>query len=551
MITPDQLDDLPLFAAFSADERSEIAAKAADIRLLAGEYLVQEGEEPYFYVVLAGTMEVTKRVGTGEVVLATRERGGFFGETPVLLGATTFANLRAIDACRVMRLEPLDLQALVVRNATFKAEILSAMTERLADIGQRAVARKADAVLIVGRRWDSACRAARTLLARNQVRHEFLTLDDPLASARIGPILAHGERYPLVQLVDGRVLVAPSIRELATAVGLQTSPRSAEYDVIIIGGGPGGLAAAVYGASEGLRTIMIEREAPGGQAGTSSRIENYLGFPTGLSGDDLANRAFEQAKRLGAEIVVTRAVCGIDAPTHGVTLDGNEVLRASALILATGVTWRALAIPGIERFTGVGVYYGAARSEARNTVGKDIFLIGGGNSAGQAAMFFANYARSVTVLVRGNGLAASMSNYLIRQLATKSNISVETHSELVGLRGERHLEAIDVVNRETEIVTTRPTDALFIFIGADAETDWLPPQIARDARGYILTGPNATPWTLRRDPYLLETTAPGIFAVGDVRHASVKRVASAVGEGSMAIAFAHQYLSSVESATSR
>jgi len=336
--------------------------------------------------------------------------------------------------------------------------------------------------------------------------------------------------------------VQPSTRELAEAVGLQTVPSTQDYDAIVIGGGPGGLAAAVYGASEGLRTLLIEREAPGGQAGTSSRIENYLGFPTGVSGDDLADRALHQAKRLGAEVLVTRSVSSIDARSKTVTLDGGVTLATRTIVLATGVTWRTLAIPGIERLTGVGVYYGAARSEALNTIGKDVFLIGGGNSAGQAAMFFSGYARSVTILIRGADLAASMSDYLIRQLATRANVTVEARSEVVGLRGERHLEAIDVADRAAGATTVRATDALFIFIGADAETDWLPPEIARDERGYILTGPDATPWTLERDPYLLETTVPGIFAVGDVRHASVKRVASAVGEGSMAIAFAHQYL---------
>jgi thioredoxin reductase (NADPH) len=545
MITADVLHDLPLFAPFTDDERAAIAEKAADLRVLPGEYLVQEGEEPYFYVILEGTMHVTKHVGTGEPVLATRGRGDFFGETPTLLGSTTFANLRAVTACRVMRLDPFDLQALTVRNAAFKGEILSTMMERLSEIGHRAVLHKAEAVLIAGHRWDIACRDTRTMLARNQVRHEFLIVDDPATLERVPEFKEHGNVYPLVKLADGRVLVQPSTRELAIAVGLQTKPKHHAYDTIVIGGGPGGLAAAVYGASEGLRTLMIEREAPGGQAGTSSRIENYLGFPTGLSGDDLASRALEQAKRLGAEVLVTRRVQSIDAQQKHVVLDGGEVLATKTIVLATGVSWRALRLDGIERFTGVGVYYGAARSEALNTIGKDIFLIGGGNSAGQAAMFFSGYARSVTILIRAESLASSMSDYLIKQIATRENVTIEARSEVVGLHGDRHLEAIDVADRATGTTTKRATDALFVFIGADAETDWLPPQIARDANGYILTGPNAVPWTLERDPYLLETTVPGVFAVGDVRHGSVKRVASAVGEGSMSIAFAHQYLATV------
>lgn len=507
MISALQLRDLPLFASFSDDELAEIATKAADLTVRPGEYLVQEGEEPYFYVVLSGAMDVTKRVGAGEIVIARRERGGFFGEIPVLLGATTFANLRAVSASRVMRLDPFDLQALTVTNTAFKVIILDAMAERLAEIGQRAVAKKAEALLIVGHRWDVACRETRTMLARNQIWHEFLVVDDPATRDRVSALEHFGRAYPLVQLPDGRVLAQPSTRELANAVGLQTSPRSDTYDVIIIGGGPAGLAAAVYGASEGLRTILIEREAPGGQAGTSSRIENYLGFPTGLSGDDLAGRALEQAKRLGAEVLVTRTVRGIAADSKRVVLDGDETIRAQTLILATGVSWRALTIDGIERLTGLGVYYGAARSEARNTTGKDVFLIGGGNSAGQAAMFFSSYARSVTILVRGASLAASMSDYLIKQLATKTNISVEARSEVVGLHGDRHLEGIDVIDHTNATTTKRPTDALFVFIGADAETEWLPPEIARDPRGYVSTGERSASWSLERDPFLLETTA--------------------------------------------
>jgi thioredoxin reductase (NADPH) len=542
VVTADDLRDLPIFAPFSDDERIEIATRAADVHARAGEYLAQEGEEPYFYVVLDGTLNVTKRVGAGEIVLATRQRGEYFGETPALLGASTFANLLAVTASRLMRLDPFDLQALTARNAAFKGEILSSMVDRVAGIGARAMAKRGDAVLIIGHRWDLACTDTRTMLARNQVRHEFLVADAPGTRERIPDIAELGDAFPVVRLIDGRVLVQPSNRALAEGVGLQTSPKFDAYDAIVIGGGPGGLAAAVYGASEGLHTLMIEREAPGGQAGTSSRIENYLGFPTGLSGDDLASRALDQAKRLGAEVLVTRDVSGIDATTKTVTLDGGQALRARTIVLATGVTWRSLAVDGVDRLTGVGVYYGAARSEALNTTGKDIFLIGGGNSAGQAAMFFSGYARSVTILIRAADLAASMSDYLIRQLATKDNIAVEARSEVVALHGERHLEAIDVVNRATGATTRRATDALFVFIGADAETDWLPPEIGRDARGYVLTGRDAQPWPLERDPFLLETTVPGIFAVGDVRHASVKRVASAVGEGSMAIAFAHQYL---------
>ena len=543
MITAEMLCDLPIFAAFDDDARAEIARKAADLHVLAGEYLVHEGDEAAFFVILHGEMQVTKRVGPAEVVLAERGRGDFFGESPVLLGADAFAGLRAVSECRVLRLDPLDFQALTVLLPAFRTRILEAMIDRLSELGSRATSRKADAVLVVGHRWDRECSRVRALLARNRVRHEYLVVEDPLVAQRLPELASqNGGSYPLVRLVDGSVLVQPSSRDLANAVGLQTEPRASQYDAVIIGGGPAGLAAAVYGASEGLRTLMIEREATGGQAGTSSRIENYLGFPTGLSGDDLGTRALEQAIRLGAEIVVTREVASLDAQTKTVTLDGGTELTARTIILATGVSWRTLPLEGIDRLTGMGVYYGAARSEAQNTRGKDVFLIGAGNSAGQAAMFFADYANSVTLVVRGKSLADSMSDYLIRQLSTKDNIVVETTSEVTAFAGSFHLEGIDVTNRSTGSTTRRVTDALFVFIGADAETNWLPADIARDPRGYVLTGPNVPSWPLERDPFLLETSVPGIFAVGDVRHGSVKRVASAVGEGSMAIAFAHQYL---------
>jgi len=348
-----------------------------------------------------------------------------------------------------------------------------------------------------------------------------------------------------VQLKDGTRLVAPTMRDIAIAGGLQVAPSQTDYDVVIVGGGPAGLAAAVNGASEGLRTVLIERFAPGGQAGTSTRIENYLGFPFGVSGDDLASRALQQAKRLGAEIVVTRRVERIDPATLTVTLDGDEVLRTKSIILAMGVDWRRIEIDSIDRFIGSGVYYGAARSDAGLTPGKDVFLIGAGNSAGQAAMFFSNHARFVTLIVRAESLAQSMSQYLIEQIATKSNIRVETRSEVVAVHGDKQLEAVEVVDRRTGATSRRDAAALFVLIGADAVTGWLPAEIALDSHGYILTGTDAMKQGRLgsdRELYALETSAPGIFAIGDVRAGSVKRVAASVGEGGMAIAFVHKYL---------
>jgi thioredoxin reductase (NADPH) len=345
--------------------------------------------------------------------------------------------------------------------------------------------------------------------------------------------------------VNGKTVMRPQLRRVAELLDIPTEPAAAEYDTVVVGAGPAGLAAAVYGASEGLQTIVIEREAPGGQAGTSSRIENYLGFPSGVSGDELSSRALQQARRLGAEILVTRSITRIDAATHQVHLDGGDVLRARTIILACGVSWRHLAIEGFDRLAGKGIFYGAARSEAANTHGLDIHIIGAGNSAGQAAMFFSSHARSVTILYRGDTLEKGMSQYLVDQLATRANIHALCRTEVVAAHGDGSLEAIDVHNTATGETTRLESGGVFIFIGADAETAWLPSEIALEQKGYVLTGPDvhvSGRWQLDRDPYLLETSVPGIFACGDVRLSPVKRVAAAVGEGSMAIAFVHQYL---------
>ena len=319
---------------------------------------------------------------------------------------------------------------------------------------------------------------------------------------------------------------------------------SLQYDVVIVGAGPAGLAAAVYGGSEGLKTILIEREAPGGQAGTSSRIENYLGFPGGVSGADLANRAFMQATRFDTEILVTRSVEGVVSDGRGgltVRLDGGDAIRTRAVVVATGVSWRKHGAEGADALIGRGVFYGAARTEALATRGKNVFLIGGGNSAGQAAMFFSSYAESVTILIRGASLEKTMSHYLIEQLKTKENIRVEARTVLTAVRGDTHLQAIVTRDEESGETHERQADAVFVFIGADAETAWLD-CVQKDARGYLCTGQDIADWTLERPPYRLETSVPGIFAVGDVRSNSIKRVASGVGEGSMVIAFIHEYL---------
>jgi thioredoxin reductase (NADPH) len=353
------------------------------------------------------------------------------------------------------------------------------------------------------------------------------------------------DRLPVALLEDGTVLERPTVLELAERLGVAGQPASDHYDLVIVGGGPAGLAAAVYGASEGLRTVMVEREAPGGQAGQSSRIENYLGFPSGLSGSDLARRATDQARRLGAELLTVQDAVGLRAEGAGrfVDLSGGGSLSANCVLIASGVSYRQLDTPGFPEFTGAGVYYGAALTEARSCADQHVVIIGGANSAGQAAVYFGGYAHQVTMLVRGTSLERSMSQYLIEQIAGLPNVEVRTETVALGAEGDGHLSRLRVRGPDGA-ESTLDADACFVFIGALPLTDWLDGVVARDERGFILAGPDARDagWPLAREPYLLETTVPGVFVAGDVRARSIKRVASAVGEGSMAVSLIHQYL---------
>ena len=490
-------------------------------------------------MIIEGVFEVTKMVDGIERVLAQRGPGGVFGEVPMTLGSLFPASLRATQASRIVRLDVHGYHSLCVRAPQISATLGAIAQSRIEGLREITAAKPEPELIVIGPRWNSGVHDLISFLSGNLVPYDWQTPEEVDETAS-GPT-----DYPIVRLPDGRELMAPSNRAVAEAMGLTVSPGREAYDVVIIGGGPAGLAAAVYGVSEGLSALLVERMSPGGQAGTSSRIENYLGFPYGLSGDELAGRALNQARRLGAEVLVTRSVEALDPEARVLTLDGGDTVRAGSIILSMGVSWRSLSVEGLARLTGCGVYYGAARSEATSTQGKDIFLVGAGNSSGQAALFFANHARSVTLLCRGDDLAKSMSYYLIEQLKTKDNIVVEQRAEIAAVHGDRHLEAIDVVNHDTGQTTRRAATALFILIGADAVTDWLPPEIARDEHGYVLSGADARrggDWPMERDPYLLETTVPGVFAVGDVRAGSVKRIASGVGEGSMAIAFVHKYL---------
>jgi thioredoxin reductase (NADPH) len=546
MLTIDDVRAVPLFSALALPELERLAQTSADLRLAAGEYAAHEGgAERALFAVLSGKMEVVKLFDGVERTLGWRVPGGIFGELPVALGTPLYGGYRASEPSRIMRVEIREYYAVAAAAPEVAMKVAALARERIGGMqGIEAEAPKPRATL-VGHRWDSACGALRQFLARNQISHEWVPLDAPDLAARWPGARPADEDCPVLRLADGTLLSRPATRELARLLGLQTGARLAEYDTIVIGGGPAGMAAAVYGASEGLRTLVVEREAPGGQAGTSSRIENYLGFPSGVSGDELASRALKQARRLGAEILVTRSVARIDPQTRRIHLDGDGVLQARTVILATGVTWRRLAIEGFDRLIGKGIYYGAARSEASAAHGLDVHLIGAGNSAGQAALFFSSHARAVTLIVRGSSLEKSMSRYLIEQLSGKSNVKAQLRSEVVAAHGDTHLTAIDLRDGASGKVRREDCGGLFVFIGADAQTDWLPAEIARDARGYVLTGDDvvkAGRWSHRRDPYLLESSVPGVFACGDVRLSPVKRVASAVGEGSMAIAFVHKYL---------
>ncbi|MGY1692705.1 FAD-dependent oxidoreductase [Geodermatophilus sp. SYSU D01105] len=408
-----------------------------------------------------------------------------------------------------------------------------------------------EGVKLVGHRWSAPSFRARDFLARNAVPYRWYSADEPEGQRILAAAGAGVDDVPLVVTSDAQVLRHPSEAELAAVAGLDTEPREDFYDLVVVGGGPAGLGAAVYGASEGLRTVLVEREATGGQAGQSSRIENYLGFPDGVSGGQLADRARRQAVKFGAELLMARDVVALEAhgPKRVLRLDDGRAVAAHAVVLATGVSYRSLGVAGVDDLTGRGVYYGSAMTEAAECSDRDVFIVGGANSAGQAAVFFSRHARSVCLLVRGPSLEASMSAYLIEQVAGIPAISVRTCTTVDAAHGDGHLEAITVRDARDGGTETLPASHLFVFIGGAPRTGWLDGAVQRDDRGFIPTGPALVQdgqrppgWSLDRDPYLLESSLPGVFVAGDVRSDSVKRVASAVGEGAMAVTLVHRYL---------
>jgi thioredoxin reductase (NADPH) len=534
------------------DEPAVLAAVARDLRRGFGErYRIlraTSGDEA-----LELLAEVRRRGDQVALLIADQRMPGMEG-TEYLVKARTIVP----DAKRVLLTAYADTEAAIaainevaldyylLKPWDPPEEQLFPVVEDLLTTWEAGAALEAGGVRIVGHRFSKDSHDLRDFLARNRVPARWLDVErdgearELLAVAGVEP-----DRLPVALLEDGEVLERPTVLELAERLGVAGRPASDHYDLVIVGGGPAGLAAAVYGASEGLRTVMVEREAPGGQAGQSSRIENYLGFPSGLSGSDLARRGTDQARRLGAELLTVQDAVALRAEGAGriVELSGGGSLSANCVLVASGVSYRQLEAPGFAELTGTGVYYGAALTEARSCKDQHVVVIGGANSAGQAAVHFAAFAGKVTMLVRGAGLEAAMSHYLIEQIAALENVEVRTGSAAVAAIGEGgRLRALRVQGPDGE--EQMPADACFVFIGALPRTDWLDGVVRRDERGFILAGPDVAGdgWPLGRDPYLLETSVPGVFVAGDVRARSIKRVASAVGEGSMAITLVHQYL---------
>jgi thioredoxin reductase (NADPH) len=415
-----------------------------------------------------------------------------------------------------------------------------------------------EGIRVLGTRWSSKAYEVRDFLARSHVPYQWidveLSAEDPEVKQLIASLGEDVVNLPLTLFPDGTRMFQSSSAQLAEKIGLRTRAETQFYDLAIVGGGPGGLAAAVYGASEGLTTVMIDREAPGGQAGLSSRIENYLGFPSGLSGGDLARRAVMQAQRFGVEIIAPQEVVELRAegPYRILRLADSSEISCHAALIATGVQWRRLEMPGVDRLQGAGIYYGGGSQEAISCKDETVYVVGGANSAGQAALNFAQYAAKVVMLVRGESLSATMSRYLIDQIEKTGNIQVWTHATVMEVHGESHLEDISVRCSNTNTVEKVPANAMFIYIGALPETDWLDGAVVRDERGFVLAGPDLLKngkrpagWGVDRDPFLLESSMPGVFVVGDVRSGSIKRVASAVGEGAIAVQFIHRYMAKV------
>ncbi|MDB5234444.1 MAG: hypothetical protein JWR44_1437 [Hymenobacter sp.] len=538
-------DDLQVLAAIARDLRQEFGQDYRILRVNSGPEALTTLQELQATEETLALIVADQRMPELEgVELLTAARGLFPDAKRVLLTAyaDTEAAVRAINSAR--------LDHYLMKPWDPPEQLLYPTLHDLLDAWHATHKPKYDGVRLIGFQWSPLSHELKDFLSGYMVGYQWLDYETAAGAKEL--VAAKGFEptdLPLVICADGRAVAKPTRAALAEHLGIASKATQDMYDVVVVGAGPSGLAAAVYGASEGLKTLIIERETPGGQAGSSSRIENYLGFPTGLSGADLAFRAWTQALRLGAEFLAPQEVaklCVQDGYKVLTLTDGSEI-STKAVVLTTGVSYRTLDVPGMDRLSGAGVYYGAARTEARSCDEQDVYIVGGGNSAGQAAMYLATYARRVFIVIRGANLAASMSAYLIEQIRDTPNIELLPFSQIKEVCGQDHLEAVMVDINGT--VEKRPARALFVFIGAKPSTEWVSDQVLCDAKGFLLTGRDlvtdtryATTWTKQREPFLLETCIPGIFAAGDSRSGAMARVASAVGEGSMAIKFVHQYL---------
>jgi len=512
----------------------------------AGQKLIEVGERDFkFFVVKSGEIEILDESGETPKIIAVLERGEFTGDVSHLTGGPSLVSAIVRDTCETYEVSAEGVREILNRFPALGDVILQAFIARrqlLKESGNFTGLR------VIGSRYSRDTLRIRDFLSRNRVPFTWLDLEaDPQVDQLLKQFGVSAADTPVVAWGRKLLLRNPSNRELAEALGIRQPLEQTVYDLVVVGAGPGGLAAAVYAASEGLSTAVLERTGPGGQAGHSMRIENYLGFPTGVAGSELADRAVVQAGKFGARLVVPTPVTGLtfENAYPVLRLDGGETVTAKCLLIATGADYRRLAAEGCEQFEGSGVYYAATSTEAPLCRAAEVVVVGGGNSAGQAAVFLSGIARKVYLVIRGDNLYKDMSSYLVRRIEQTSNIEVLLNATVRRMLGDRHLNAVEIVNHKTDETRRLETPALFSFIGAVPRTDWLPAEIERDDKGFVRTGSalaQSPHWTARRPPFLLETSRPGVFAAGDVRSGSVKRVASAVGEGAMAVAFVHEYL---------
>ena len=545
---PSQTDRL--FPTLTAAQIARIAAHGRRRAIEQGEVLIEVGDKAVpFFVVVRGELQVLRPSGATETLIVTHGPGHFSGEGNMITGRRALARIRVTEPGEVIQLDRRQLLAVVQTDAELSEILMRAFILRRVEL----IAREIGDVVVIGSMHCAGTLRVKEFLTRNGHPFHYIDLDrDAEAQELLDRFHVSAADVPVLICRGDAVLRNPSNQRIAECLGFndaidQTQPR----DLVVVGAGPAGLAAAVYGASEGLDVLVLESSAPGGQAGSSSRIENYLGFPTGISGNELTGRAYAQAQKFGAEIMIAKGATGLacDRRRYAVQIDGGPRVPARAVIIATGAEYRKPALENVSQFEGAGLYYGATPMEAQLCAGEDVVVVGGGNSAGQAAVFLAQSGTRVHMLVRADGLADTMSRYLIRRIEDNPAISLRTHTEIVALEGNGHLERVRWRENQSGDVETRDIRHVFVMTGAVPNTHWLERCVVLDDNGFIKTGPDLSPddlaaaaWPLPRPPYLLETSRPGIFAVGDVRCGNIKRVASAVGEGSIAIAFVHQVL---------